>query len=839
MFNRFSSTTTQPAQASNTSFFGATPTAQTASPFGGSFASQPPAAPSTPYTFTNELENGITIKLLSISAMPAYRHLSQEEIRVDDYAKGRKGPSSFPGSQPGAFSTSFSNNATSTSNRFPYSSTSTSGTGAFGSSAFGSSVAPSASTTSGTGLFGGPGAFGATAPKTSTTTPSTGFGSFGSSSAAPQAGSAFGSTPFGSSTGNLGGFGSTGSTGFSSSTVGPFGSSAPSTSTGGFGSFGVPSTAPTTTTAQSTSGFGSSPFGSFGSTTQPPLATTGLFGSSTPSTSGGLFGQTSQNQQQLQQSSFGGFGQQQQTPSTGLFGAKPSTVPSTGLFGSTMSTNAGFGGFGQPQTQQQQPHQSGFGGFGQPQQQPQQQQQSAQGSFGGMFGSSNTPSSASTASGTGLFGSSTAPSSGSLFGSSAQPNQQQQSTGMFGSSTSGGLFGQPQQQQQSSSLFRPAAPTQSTSQFAFGSSAPNSTTPLLTSTSTSLFGTSGGLGGGMVSSSNLFNRPTSTVGTSGTGQFGIPSINTAPITTSISGTPALNLPMVAPATISSGSLSLAPPLPSIYAKSSSHVPGHETARTIVTAPKSPVKFTPRTSFRIKPRESYGLTAPIPINFGTGPSLGSSTGSTVLVPRKMVGNSLVNMKKLVIPDFNESHEVTSTNVLNAQASFSTPAPSTPSISNSSTSTTGNILTDSMAFGQQYTFPPIKILKSLPALERKEIKNFVIGQKGIGEIRFLVPVDLSEIDVERIFGHLIEFCEGEAVLYPDPSIPKPEPGQGLNLPAQVRLERIWTMSKGSRDPIVDPENEKVILFTQKLKEAEGTNFISYNPSTGNWTFTVDHF
>jgi hypothetical protein len=46
----------------------------------------------------------------------------------------------------------------------------------------------------------------------------------------------------------------------------------------------------------------------------------------------------------------------------------------------------------------------------------------------------------------------------------------------------------------------------------------------------------------------------------------------------------------------------------------------------------------------------------------------------------------------------------------------------------------------------------------------------------------------------------------------------------------------MSKGSLGPIVDPENEKVILFTQKLKEAEGTNFISYNPSTGNWTFTA---
>lgn len=823
MFNRFSSTTPQPTQPGATSFFGATPTTQSTSPFGGSFGSQPPAAlppssaaPSTPYTFTNEIENGVTIKLLSISAMPAYRHLSQEEIRVDDYAKGRKGPSSFPGSQPGSFSTPFSSTANATANRSIFSSTTTPSTGAFGSSAFGgSSAAPS----SGSGFFGSS-AFGSTAAP-STASPSTsGFGSFGS---APQTGTAFGSSPFASSTGNLGGFGSS---------AGGFGSSAPSTTrTTGFGSSAFGASTPATTTPN-TSGFGSSAYGSFGSTAQP-TSTTGLFGSSsnsTPSTSAGLFGQAPQNQQQQpQQTGFGGFGQQQQQPpSTGLFGAKPATAPTTtGLFGSTTTNSTGFGGFGQPQTPQtQQPQQqTGFTGFGQPQQQ-------TQPAFGGIFGSSSTTSapSSTTGTGTGLFGSTTtttSPSTGSLFG---QPAQQQSTTGLFGSSSSGGLFGQQPQQQQASSLFRPAAPTQPTaqpsSQFAFGSSAPSATTPLPANTSTSLFGTSGGLGGGMTSSSTLFNRPTTTT-TGNTGFFGTPpSVSTAPVT------PALNLPMVAPAPIASGSLSLAPPLPPMYSKPSSQEISASNTATSVTAPKSPVKFTPRTSFRIKPRESYGLTTPIPINFGTGPS---STGSTVLVPRKMIGNSVPNIKKLVIPDFNESHEVPVA-VPSAQVSYITP--STPS-SSFATTNTGNILTDSMSFGQQYTFPPIKILKTLSAQERKEIKNFVIGQKGIGEIRFLVPVDLSEINVESIFGHLIEFCEGEAVLYPDPSIPKPEPGQGLNLPAQVRLERIWTMSRGSRDPIVDPENEKVILFTQKLKETEGTNFISYNPSTGTWTFTVDHF
>ena len=135
MFNRFSATSSlsTPAQSgTGSSFFGqaqqqqpnpqqlSSVPAQSTSPFNNPFGGAAPvssmslANPSTPYAITNELENGVTVKLLSISAMPAYRHLSQDEIRVDDYLKGRKGPSGFPGSQSGAFSQSFSTAATST-----------------------------------------------------------------------------------------------------------------------------------------------------------------------------------------------------------------------------------------------------------------------------------------------------------------------------------------------------------------------------------------------------------------------------------------------------------------------------------------------------------------------------------------------------------------------------------------------------------------------------------------------------------------------------------------------------------------------------------------------------
>ncbi|WVQ75991.1 hypothetical protein IAR50_005627 [Cryptococcus sp. DSM 104548] len=205
-------------------------------------------------------------------------------------------------------------------------------------------------------------------------------------------------------------------------------------------------------------------FGGFGQAAAKPAFSFGNNSQSSttpaqpaPSGGTGLFGSTNN--------------QQQSTPgatSGGLFGQQPK--PAGGLFGSATSTSA------QPQ---QQPGQSGglFGGLGQSQQgqQPQQQpQQQGQTGGGGLFGSApSNPASGGLfgqkPAGSGLFGStSSAPapapaSGGGLFGSTAQPSQQNAGGGLFGSTqqpaqqqASGGLFGtqQPQgQQQQGGGLF--------------------------------------------------------------------------------------------------------------------------------------------------------------------------------------------------------------------------------------------------------------------------------------------------------------------------------------------------------------------------------------------------
>ncbi|XP_071730627.1 nuclear pore complex protein NUP98A isoform X2 [Rutidosis leptorrhynchoides] len=300
-----------PAFGQSTPAFGSTPFgAQTTTPAFGSpgfgqssFGGQRGGTRVTPYSQTPEADSGSGTqaagKLESISAMPAYKEKSHEELRWEDYQLGDKG-----GPNPAAQSSGGMGFNTNNTQANPFSA----------SPSFSQPANPFSSTTS-TNPF---------APKTSTfSTPA-----FGSSTPA------LGSSPFGTATSNP--FGST-----PSPTPSVFGS------TPGFGSstsaslFGTPNTS----TFGSSSLFGttqaqgaSSSFASglnFGNTQPSPL-----FQSSTPS-----LGQTSSPFGQAT-SAFGqaapAFGQAapafgQSTPAfgqTSAFGGN--------LFSSTPSTSMGF-----------------------------------------------------------------------------------------------------------------------------------------------------------------------------------------------------------------------------------------------------------------------------------------------------------------------------------------------------------------------------------------------------------------------------------------------------------------------------------------------------------------
>lgn len=429
----------------------------------------------------------------TITFQQPYQGFSLEELRLQDYAQGRRFGNA--NGQAGAFgaSTGFGGFGSNTNTSAPattggFGSNTSSGGGLFGaqnnntSSPFGgaqnNTTGGFGSNTSGGGLFGakpatGGGLFGS---NTASSGQSTGglFGTAGNTGTSAFGGGNTGG--FGSNTnaaaaggglfGNnnqqqqnkpaFGGFGSGTGTGFGSSTTGTgFGANTNTNTTGG-GLFGG--------NTNTTSAFGannqqqqqnaSNPFGGFGQNNQaqPQNQSSGgglfggfgqnqnnqqqnkpLFGGATPgSTGGGLFGNNQQQQNQTGGGLFGGNNQQQNQGGGGLFGAKPAGTTG-GLFGGAANTNTNTGGglFGGALGQQNQQNQAGGGLFG----------AKPAGQTGGLFGGATNTN---TNTGGGLFGGSlgqnnaSAPTGlgGGLFGGAQQQNQQQQQPALGGS-----LFG--------------------------------------------------------------------------------------------------------------------------------------------------------------------------------------------------------------------------------------------------------------------------------------------------------------------------------------------------------------------------------------------------------------
>jgi nuclear pore complex protein Nup98-Nup96 len=599
-------------------------------------------------------------------------------------------------------------------------------------------------------------------------------------------------------------------------------------------------------------GFG---FGQTGQQAQPQAAqqpSTG-FGFGAQSTTaapqtGGLFG--SQPQQQNQQSG-------------GLFGAKPAG----GLFGSTTGTTNTFGAPAQTQGQ------TGGGLFGAAQPaQPAGQQPS-----GGLFGNTGTNTFGAAKPG-GLFGqpAQTGTTGGGLFGNNStntttgfgQPAAQP-STGLFGSTnqqTGGGLFGnlgasqQGQQNQtgQTGGLFG-AKPNNAGSGL-FGQTNTGSTLGASTGGS-GLFGNS--FGGG-AQQQNQQNMGGSLFGNSSTNQLqqsqAQPPVNIDVNNPYGTGGMFSVPPSFQPINVSTGPKVL-PPLSS----------------SLRPAP-SAGKMTPR--FR-------GISTPARAasTLPTGSILGVSTASNGSPARNLFSTPPPDtlspaaftprqgVKKLVL------HRKTDSLSLSTAVANRTPQISrsilNPEADHDGTSVNGSVMGNTVAGSRQasvartqnddavtekehrrtdfsrkidledyndgdyYTIPEMSELYNASNEDLSSVEDFVVGRKGYGRLTYLEPVDIgNKTTLNRICGDLVTFRDGKCEVYPEKADERP-PGEGLNHRAEISLEDCWPRNKETQQPITDPKHPKQRARERALRHVPDTTFQSYNPSTGVWVFTVEHF
>ncbi|KAH8553434.1 nucleoporin autopeptidase-domain-containing protein [Umbelopsis sp. PMI_123] len=687
--------------------------------------------------------------------------------------------------------------------------------------------------------------------------------------------------------GNTGGaFGATG--GFGGQTSTPFGQSA-ATNT-----FGMPSTSTAGSAfGQSTGGFGQNT-GGFGQ------ANTGGFGSANAGTTGGLFGQQTATSApafgstQPANTGFGGtsFGQQpqqQQQQSTGFgstatpgFGASNAAKPFS--FGSTPATSQASTGFGA----------AGASPFGQ---QPQQQQQSVGGLFGQAaqstpsfgqqatgtgFGFGQKPAAQTTTGGFGGFGASTAnkPATTFSFGSAAPPATSTAAPtgfGGFGANTgaagfgstgaaSGGLFGA-SKPAASTGLF--GSTTQPTTFGGFGSTANTGlgsglfgTKPATSNVAApSLFGntqqTTGGFGFGnqLANTANTFSLPATggltTFGTTGLQQQ--PNANQQPpLYASLDKYPYGYNPL----------FENLPAGTNTSERSSSVAVSEEPSKKLSTTPH--FMITPRSATKIKLRGySFTPTGEL-VSRKTGGLDGISDDAVLrpeaFAPRPSIKRLVINKK--VSPSELSTATNSGAGVLSTgskakvvfdphleyiatqdQANNDT-RESTKSDNKASTSEPSKPANRNTAFSDNaiaqgyYIKPSLQVLGNQSRQQLKNVKNLVIGLKGVGEITFEGPVDLSEIDLDQIMVGIVNFQPKTCTVYPDEDA-KPPQGQGLNVPATIKLEKCYPVDKTTKQPITDPQHPRVIAIIRKLRAVPETEFIDFDASTGTWTFKVQHF
>ena len=156
----------------------------------------------------------------------------------------------------------------------------------------------------------------------------------------------------------------------------------------------------------------------------------------------------------------------------------------------------------------------------------------------------------------------------------------------------------------------------------------------------------------------------------------------------------------------------------------------------------------------------------------------------------------------------------------------------------------------------TEPPMEELMDMTDAELSHVIGFIVTHPGVGRIKFLEPVNLLQASptgthegIPYIPGHVVVIQHRMAEVYPEGlslslpggefTIEKDPIGTGLNVSAEIQLEKCWAMDKATGTVIDDETDPRFERHFRKLERIPGTTMLGFNKKTGCWRFRVDHF
>ncbi|KAE8145513.1 nuclear protein 96-domain-containing protein [Aspergillus avenaceus] len=142
------------------------------------------------------------------------------------------------------------------------------------------------------------------------------------------------------------------------------------------------------------------------------------------------------------------------------------------------------------------------------------------------------------------------------------------------------------------------------------------------------------------------------------------------------------------------------------------------------------------------------------------------------------------------------------------------------------------------GEYWMKPTRAELNKMSREQLKHVDGFTVGRQRCGQVTFGEPVDLTTIDLDQIFGGLVDIGVRKITVYPDEAI-KPPRGKGLNVPSILRIENSWPRGRDKKSPSPLTSGPLFEKHVDRLVKVHNTEFIDYEKQTGTWVFKVPHY